>query len=222
MKLSACMPTRGRAQQAKLAIERFFETTRGHDVEMVVVAHPDESIEILGTMRHPRLKIYFADCTAIEGWNIAASYATGDFLKVWDDDLWPTPGWLDEAEKTWVQAGSPEIVYMGLWDLSPEIPETCFSRAIGSRKFFVQICGGVLCIPGYKSWFEDRQKFWMAKAAGCTLYCPESVIHHRHVAVGYADDATYALGRSRQGNDEAIYNERKAAGFQIEWKSIFR
>ena len=167
-----------------------------------------------------KLKLFFAECTAIEGWNIAASHATGDFLKVWDDDLWATPGWLDAAEKSYQVIGSPELAYIGLWDKHAEVPEKLFTRAIGTRKFFVEICGGVLTIPAYQSWYDDTEKFDRAKAAGCAYYCPESIIEHRHPAYGFATDATYAIGEQRHTNDAETYRTRKEKGFPNDYPCV--
>ena len=217
------MPTRGRSKQAASAIGNFFESTMGHDTEMIVVAHPDEdAIRELPSLtnQYPRLKLFFADCTAIEGWNIAASYATGSWLKVWDDDLWATPGWLDEVQRFWQSLQSPEIAYIGLWDKHHEVPHKLFTRAIGTRRFFREVCGGVLTIPHYKSWYDDTEKFDRAAVAGCAFYCPTAVIEHRHPAYGFATDPTYQLGASRQHGDSRKYHGRKASGFPSDYSFV--
>lgn len=217
------MPTRGRPDQSIKAIENVFATTKGHDVEMIVVAHPDPKLSWgpLEAEHQNKLKVFLRDCTAIQGWNFAASHASGSFLKVWDDDLVAHPGWLDEVEKTWIDNGSPDIAYIGLWDKHPDVPDKLFTRAIGTRKFFKEVCGGVLTIPAYRSWYDDTEKFERAKAAGCAIYCPTAIIEHHHPAYGYPTDATYELAKARQINDADIFQQRKAAGFPNDYDSVF-
>lgn len=225
LKVSICMPTRGRCDQAINAIHNVFATTDGHDVEMIVVSHPDSNdLMRLAALadRYPKLQIFGHVCTAIEGWNFAASFASGDFIKVYDDDLIAEPGWLDAVESTWKQLGCPEIAYFGLWDKHRLVPHELFTRAIGTRKFFTDVCGGVLTIPIFKSWYDDNAKFDLATKAGCAHYCPQSIIHHHHPAYGFPDDETYALGRSRHHGDEETYNAWKSRGCQIEWNPIFQ
>lgn len=221
MKLSACMPTRGRGGQVVRCVQNFYETTAGHDVEMVVVSHPDDAVEKLRALSFPKLQVHVADCSAIEGWNIAASFATGDFLKVYDDDLWSTPSWLDNAEMMHRDLGSPDLLYMGLWDEHRHVPDSLFTRAIGTRKFFKEVCGGVLTIPAYKSWYDDNEKFDLAKLNHCAAYCPQSVIEHHHPCNGYGWDSTYQIGASRQHNDEQVYYRRKSAGFPKDYTPVF-
>lgn len=211
----------GRPEKSVHAVEQFYATTQGHEVEMIVLSHPDASVESLKNLRFPGLQIHVAECTAIEGWNLAASHATGDFLKVWDDDLFPVAGWLDEAERTWKDAGSPETAYIGLRDCHSEVPRGLFTRAIGTRKFFVDVCGGVITIPHYKSWYDDNEKFDLAKRAKCDLFCKTSIIHHHHPQFGFPSDSTYDIGASRHGGDAETYYRRKAAGFPIDWQPVF-
>lgn len=225
MNASLCMPTRGRAEQAARAIENAFETTAGHDVQMIVVSHPDlDAIRLLPPLQdqYPKCKVLFRDCTAIEGWNVAASRATGDWLKVWDDDLWAMPGWLDAVERKWHAVGSPNIAYIGLWDRHHEVPHSLYTRAIGTRKFFTEVCGGVLTIPSYASWYDDKEKFDRATAAGCAYYCREAIIEHRHPAYGFPSDATYELGAQRHGNDGHVYQSRKSSGFANDYLPVIR
>lgn len=217
-RFSACMPTRGRADRAVASINSFFETTKGFDVEMVVVSHPDEAVRKISEYQkaHPQynLKLTTADCTAIEGWNIAASMATGFFLKVWDDDLIAQPRWLDAAMLKWEVIGRLRTCYIGLWDDDSRVPHALFTRAFGTRDFFVNVCGGVLCIPHYKRWWDDNEKFDRAQAVGCGFACMDSKIIHYQAAKGTGPwDDTANLGAERGIWDMQTYQERKAQGF---------
>lgn len=222
-KVSACMPTRGRPITSVRSIKSFYETTKGHSREMIVCSHPDESLPILQGMEkdqatYPGLKVLSKDCTAIEGWNWAAKHARGEWLKVWDDDLVANPGWLDAAFRKHESVGSPSMCYLGLWDTDSRVPSQLFTRAMGTRSFFVEACGGVITIPAYARWYDDNEKFEIAQRAGCAWYCPESKIDHHQAATGRGPwDATAQLGQDRGIRDAETFEQRKRAGFPISW-----
>ncbi len=224
---SACMPTRGRAAQAVRAVENFYETTKGHHVEMSVLSHPDDAVEglkrFLNNPAYPGFKLQVADTDAISGWNLAAQAARGDLLKVWDDDLIAQPGWLDAFFAFFDSIGNPDLAYIGLWDDHGWVPHKLFTRAVGTRRFFVEICGGRLTIPKYKSWCDDLEKFDLAKEHHCGHYCPDSKINHLQAgrAAGVAFDATARIGAQFHGDDDRIYNTRKAQGFPQDWLPMF-
>ncbi len=220
MLLSICMPTKGRGPQALRCIEQLFKTTVGFDVECVVVAHPDDSNLGVFLTPIPNVIVIWQECSAIQGWNIAATHAQGDYLKVGDDDLWYHDGWLEETMKV-VEATSEGH---GYFKIRSDSSNYWAERAIGSRRFFVETLGGVLCIPKYLSQYDDVEKTDRAIAAGLFFEAPKAYIEHRHWVYGKAEkDETYMRGGIALVNkDQVTYQQRKAAGFPTDYTGVIR
>jgi len=220
--LSLVTPTRGRSVRVFNCVKRIIEVSEGLDYEIVISSHPDKATkDLFDKFKDSRVSIHYKDCeNGIEAWNHAASFAQGDCLKVSDDDLWYHPDWWKEA----MDVIDPTISqYVGIGDFwngpdSAPWPE----RVIGTRKFFCEILGGVLCIPHYKAHHDDVEKGDKARTAG-VLSRVAGYIEHRHY-VRYPHeqrDITSARAERWYGVDEAMYQRRKAVGFPLDYEPVF-
>lgn len=222
--LSIIMPTRGRSQQAFKCVQRILEVTKDIDFEIVISSHPDlETVQLFGSLADPRVKTHFAEHdNGIQAWNHAASLSQGDFLTVSDDDLWYNENWYVEAMRL---LDPNEIMYVGIGEFGKgqdsqwgEWPE----RAVGTRRFFKEIIGGVLCVPHYKSHHDDVEKSDKAHIHNC-IHKVDGNIEHRHYCrhSGAQRDETNARAERWYGEDLQTYIRRKAAGFPLDYQGVF-
>jgi hypothetical protein len=226
--LTAALPTRGRGEQCKKSIQSFYETTRGHDRECVVVSHPDSAVPILREMElrqdlYPGLRVFVEDTDAISAWNIAFKHSRGFFISISDDDLEYAFGWFEALLKKWEGYGGPEVALLGLWDPDARVQRgELFTRSVLTRPFCMTVMGGVLCVPYVKRWWNDNSTTLLARKANCAYPCFEAVIKHHQAALGLSVwDETAEIGKQRGINDQRLFEEWKARGAKIEWKSIF-
>ncbi len=213
--LSACMASCG-LEDAARSVRSFYETTAGHDVEMIVVPHVADPIaELLemqaDTKKYPNLLIDVSDRPFVDRLNLCAKKASGKWMMVWEDDFVGQPEWLNRMMQRWRGIGEPETFYMGLPDAdNPRVPGEIFTTAIGSRRFFVDFCGAVLVAPTLGAHVSDQWKFDIAQTNGCAWFCPDAQID-RHSVIVESDV-----------EGEAQYAAMKASGFSVNWMPILR
>jgi len=213
------MPTKGRGPQAVRCIEQLFKTTKGFDVECVVCAHPDESNLEAFSSPIPNVTVLWEECSAIQGWNIAASHAKGDYLKFGDDDLWYHDNWLAETMK--VVESVPDG--HGYFKIRSDSQNYWAERVVGSRRFFKEVLGGVLLVPAYLSQYCDVEATDKAIEAGLLFDVPHAYIEHRHWVYGKAkQDTTYLQGAIQKSHiDHKTYIDRKNNGFPVDYPAVF-
>ncbi len=219
MFLSIIMPTKGRGEQAVRCIEQLFKTTNDFEVECIVVAHPDESNQkAFSNYSNPNVQVIWEECSAIQGWNIGASKACGDYLKVGDDDLWYHDNWLLEAYKVIQETPDGH----GYFKIRSDSQNYWGERCIGSRRFFKEVLGGVLCIPHYLSQYDDVEKTDRAIIEDLFFQAPNAYIEHRHWVYGKAikDDTYKRGGIALVGQDEKTYKYRKSIGYPSDYLAV--
>ncbi len=221
--LSIIMPTRHRSLQAFNCVQRIIEVSDGLDYEIVISAHPEkETIDLFSSLNDSRVNIFYMEHNnGIEAWNFAASQAQGDALTVSDDDLWYHPDWWVEAMNI-IDVSRP--MYIGIGEFGHgQDSESWPERAIGTRKFFVNILGGVLCIPHYKSHHDDVEKSDKARANNVLLQVNGNIEHRHYTRCNTTKrDETNARAERWYGVDSQTYHSRKSAGFPIDYSPLFK
>lgn len=149
----------------------------------------------------------------VDGWNTAASLSTGTLLVGIADDLFPTgPHWdtklLDVVPETvqqeeafiWPSTSSESDAYIGI-------------HPILTRRYYERF--GYWFYPEYWAVFCDNENWDIAQRDGVVYDIRRTLtFDHRHTTNNKrtGDDVdTNTL--SRWAKDEALYKERKAAGF---------
>lgn len=219
--LSAILPTKGRGEQAVKCVNRFFETTQLLDVELFIIAHPDETnLSAMPNLpKGKQIHLEYIDCKPLEAYNIAAAKAKGTHLFDFDDDAWFADGWLAEVYKTFDVA--PGNAYVKI----PSDATTYWAeRAIGNRQFYIDVLGGVISIPHYYSQWNDVEKSDRALMANCFRVADKAYIEHRHWVYGKAAmDETYQEGGGKYANiDMATYQRRKALNFPNDYEGVIK
>jgi glycosyltransferase involved in cell wall biosynthesis len=218
MTVSILLATMGRPDQAEAFVHNLRATTEGHAVETVVAI--DGPLE--DANRLDKLGCIVHHCTEPRGsskaWNDALALSTGDPVVLAADDLEWQPGWLDAALQTlsefpdgWGFVGFND----GHW--GPELS----THYLMSRRFVVEVLGGVIAWEAYSHSFNDREANARAQAAGRYAWCENARVHHHHWIFGdRPQDATdmRLLGQHPESEQRFLY--RAAAGFPNDFEPV--
>lgn len=220
--LSAILPTKGRGPQALRCLNRLYETTQGFDIELFVIAHPDESNDILTLDSLPEFfccKLEFMDIKPLAAYNWAAERAIGTHLFDFDDDAWFHDDWLKKVYEVFDTIPNGH----GYVKIQSDSQNYWAERAIGNREFYKDVLGGVISVPKYHSQFNDVEKSDRAIAAGL-FFQSDAYIEHRHWCYGKAEkDITYLEGGIKYvTEDHNTYASRKKAGFPNDYKGVIK
>ncbi len=226
VKVSVIIPSKGRAKQLAQCVRGLFETTRGHDVECVVVcdeqAAYDAVLAEFGETKPDSLNWLvwsWATLPAIPAFNEGLSHATGDVIMAGNDDLVWRDGWLTEALAVLETLPDGDGV-VGLNDLCP-IPRNFSAFFLATRRWLARENGGVLFCPHYHHNFPDPELCQRATASGRYVVAEKAVVEHRHPVWGTAEmDETYRAGAERFKEDQALYEMRLAAGFPDDFAPV--
>jgi hypothetical protein len=132
------------------------------------------------------------------------------------DDLEFKAGWLEQALA--VLDDDPDAQVVGTNDLlNPYVAEQTHATHYLVRRTYLDDPGGCVDGPrsflfeGYSHNFTDTEFIGTARARGVFRPCMTSVVEHLHYTASRSpDDATYAKGRQRYGQDEGLFRQREA------------
>lgn len=179
--------------------------------EIVVVTDDPETIATCRQLDKP-MHIIEAHCNAIEGWNIGAAHATGDWFVLIGDDCVLLPGWLEAVQTT------PNRGFVGLYE---GYDVGFVGHYAISRDCACEVLNGVVMVPHYKSWWVDQETCWHIHQAGRYAATRKIVCVHNHFSLGRAPhDEIYARGYAWHAEDEATFKRRQTSGFPVDWEPI--
>lgn len=222
--ISILLATTGRPDMAQAMVESLSATTQDHDVELVAAVDNDEETvrRIEAVSRHDRLDVFIDHSRDYRGcsraWNAALALSKGDCVVLAADDLAWQPGWLDAALATlaefpdeWGMVGFND----GHWGAELS------THYLMSRRFVIEVLGGVVAWEAYTHSFNDVEANERAKRAGRYAWCEGAHVRHNHWLFGdRTQDDTDT--RSLPGHPEsaAIYAQREAAGFPNDHEAV--
>lgn len=201
----------GRPEMVQRCLENLRATTADHDVQIIVAAADTDS----AALKDANLVLWEQEpqgCSA--AWNRCLKWANGDPIVFAADDLEWGEGWLDAAlaklaefDEGWGLVGFND----GHWgsELS--------THYLMSRRFIVEVLGGVVAWDFYRHSFNDAEVNDRARAAGRYAWAEDARVYHRHWIFGDREqDDTDRKTLGDHAASERIYKERKAAGFPNE------
>lgn len=225
MKVSVVIPSKGRPAQLAQCVRRLFETTRGYDVEAVVVCDEQEAYDLTinaldqAFVSRDHLVWSWDTLPVIPAFNEGLRLSTGDVILPGNDDLVWGDGWLTEALAVLETMPDGDGV-VGLNDLCP-IPRNFSAFFIATRRWLARENGGVLFCPHYWHNFVDPEVCARAIAGGRYAVADKAIVEHAHPAWGKAEmDATYTAGNEHFADDQAIYTMRLEAGFPDDFAPV--
>lgn len=212
---------------AARVVQGIINTTEGHDVEIVcTVDRCPQTVKLVsGVLRSAPDNITWTVYPSDElrgcskAWNDALRWSKGDPVVFAADDLIFEKGWLDESLKLlaefpdgWGMVGFND----GHWD-----GNELATHYLMSRRFIVEVLGGVVAWECYRHSFNDLEVNARAKAAGRFVWAPKARVTHLHwLFGGRRQDETDTRRLPEHPNDERVYKEREAAGFPVDYEPV--
>lgn len=217
--ISVLLPTLHRPQMAAAAVQSLYETIGEHAVELVVAVDDEPADgpteQAIEAVLLPDASVVWSRSGSPQGcsaaWNRALRRSTGDPVVFAADDLCFQQGWLDAAlaelarfEDGWGLVGFND----GHWGAELS------THYLLSRRFIIEVLGGVIAWEGYKHSFNDLETCERAKAAGRYAWCGDARVYHAHWLFGDREkDETDLRRLPEHPADEQLFRERQAAGF---------
>lgn len=215
--VSILLATMGRPDLLPGFVQGVRDTTQGHDIEIVAaVDGPGKDALLLSELGcvvdhslEPR--------GSSKAWNDALRLSKGDPVVLAADDLEWQPGWLDAALKCLSEFdGGWGFVGLNDGHWGPELS----THYLMSRRFIVEVLGGVVAWECYKHSFIDREANARAHAAGRYKWCENARAYHRHWIFGdRSQDATDTRLLGLHGESQAQFDARQAAGFPNDYEA---
>jgi GT2 family glycosyltransferase len=216
--VSILLPTTGRPGMAERCINGIRETTQGHSVEIVCAVDADEESRDRLTPLVEKMLYSGSYRGCSNAWNDCLRMCEGDPVVFAADDLRWGSGWLEKAlaclqefQENWGLVGFND----GHW--GPELS----THYLLSRRFIVEVLGGVVAWPFYKHSFNDLEVNERAKRAGRYTWCEDAHVVHEHWLFGdRAQDSTDTRTLGEHPACEQIYHRRAAAGFPNDFEPV--
>lgn len=228
MRFTLIHPSRGRANQARGTLNIWLQKMSGqHEIEhLLSVDSDDPEIDLYKaafTQKDDRLyasKILVGNnADVVQATNKAAKLASGDVLIYLSDDFHCPPDW-------------DALLYQEIADKDPNDPwllkvhddlqpfnNDVLTIPIMSKGLLKKL-GDFWC-PLYKSMFVDQDLYWVCKLNDWLIFLPGLVFEHRHYSNGKAPkDETYTRSDLNWNKGQAVYVNRKRAGFPIPYPSV--
>lgn len=213
---SVLLPTTGRPDRAEACIRNLRDTAYV-EVICAVDADPESALRLAPLVDKLLVSVDYRGCS--RAWNDCLAEATLDPIVFAADDLVWGDGWLDasldklsEFPDGWGLVGFND----GHWD-----GHTLATHYLMSRRFIVEVLGGVVAWDWYRHSFNDLEVNERAKAAGRFAWAEDAVVTHEHWTFGSRpkdDTDTRTLGDHSAA--EAKYKERRAAGFPCDYEPV--
>lgn len=218
--VSIILPTRERPEQARRCIDRFWQTTRGYDVEVIALTDDPQMHVTEGRPGSCLLRFVDERKTALELWNMGAELANGDILVLAADDVWPFHGWLGETLERMADFPDARGGMIGFNDLGRDGRALATHWAI-TRAAAIAWNGGVLVPPVYHHFFCDNEVTERLKRAGRYIWASNAVVEHRHPAWNKGQvDALYLNKVPLLDVDRATFERRQAADFPDDFPAV--
>lgn len=220
MIITAIIPTRIRPEMMLRCLESLWQTTRGYELETVVIVDNDpQTYEALRDQPITRLLYNEDRLGAIHSWNKGLAVAEGDMFHPSNDDVLYQDGWLKHA----LRAHKERLDGYGFVALNSHIHalEVQSGGMLFDRKFCKDHLGGVLVCPYYRHLFCDKEIDLRAKRSGHFEPCYESIALHMHPCESRRPVDDNDIWRDRfWPYDEAVFNVRQSNNFPDDFEPV--
>lgn len=224
--VSCIIPTLNRPALLKQTLTRLFETTRGIEIEAVVVAdecwaalHICDEINDMAGKWFARMNFSTKRRGAVACWNIGLEMASADFFFHQGDDLDYSDGWLDKA----LEAHRTKLNGYGMVGVNDSMHNgnVMATHVLFDRQFCKDVFGGVMAPPIIKYYGVDVILNELAKEAGKFYWCEQAVVRHIHPANGGREvDDTDRSHQDAWTDDQNALDAWRARGRKIEWGAV--
>lgn len=170
MRVAVCLPTRGRPQLVKQAVEHLIWRSTIESTKVIVAADADDET-MQGTIPAHQKLLYSSqerEDTLGAKWNRCAGLVDADLYVIWADDITiTTQGWDERlAEKAALFNGGVGFIFFG------NIPGT-LQTGIAITKRYIDYAG-FFCPPYFPYWWCDTWADEMARFTGRMVHADVS------------------------------------------------
>lgn len=179
MKVAVCLPTRGRPQLVKAAVDGLVQNSTMETTRIVVGCDRDDATEpgaALGADTKLIVSLEDREDTLGAKWNRCAAQTDADLYVIWADDITiPTKGWDERlADKASLFNGGVGFVFFG------NIPGTLQTGIAITRRYIDY--AGFFCPPYFPYWWCDTWADEMARFTGRMLHADVSATLLQEIA----------------------------------------
>jgi len=217
-----------RPKRAVDTIRQTLATSQGYSLELIIVtenpAVRDAVSAFLRGYDGDNLDSFQAlyqeqERVAAQYWNDGLRVSRGEYVAIWNDDLWPHPGWLDRA-MPYFDRFPGRVGYVGFNDLIHD-GNLLTAVYIAHRQYIIEYQGGVLGYPHYKKQFIDTESWARARKAGLWVWAEDAIVEHLHPCVGKREMDQYdQLNAEAFAGDWKTYREHEALGFPDDFEPV--
>lgn len=215
--VSVLFPTTGRPERAERCLKQLRETAPDVEIIAAVDKDPDTALRIGHLVDALLVSTEYRGCS--RAWNDCLVEAKGDPIVFAADDLIWHEGWLEAAlaklaefEGGWGLVGFND----GHWD-----GNELSTHYLMSRRFIVEVLGGVVAWDFYQHSFNDLEVNERAKRAGRHAWAEDAFVYHEHWTYGdRPQDPTDSRTLDRHGEAHETYRRRAAAGFPTDYEPV--
>lgn len=214
--VSVLLPTTGRPDRAERCVRQLRETAPDVEIVCAVDADPESAKRLAPLVDILLVSPHYRGCS--QAWNDCLREAQGDPVVFAADDLSWQQGWLEAALER--LSGFPDGWGMvgfndGHWG------EELSTHYLMSRRFIIEVLGGVVAWPQYRHSFNDLETTERARRAGRYAWCEQARVYHEHWLFGdRSQDETDKRRLPDHPADERHYKQRKAAGFPNDYEAV--
>ena len=214
------IPTRKRPLQLRRVLASLLDTAP--TMPCVIIGDPDDTETHKFWMESPVQFIYVQTSAPKQGcvaaWNVGlASYPNASAYILGADDIIFMPGWYGAMIAALDKIGGSGLVGFNDGRKNGNVANS--THYLMTRDFIIQHHGGVMAVPHYTAEMIDLEACERAKKAGKYIWAENAHVYHDWQGGPYGDE-TYRLAWDRRGDNQKLYEERKAKGFPDDFPSI--
>jgi glycosyltransferase involved in cell wall biosynthesis len=215
--ISIVLPSRDRLFGLKRSLDSIYETTKGYEIEIIVVLDISDkaSHELVTGM--PFVKVVTMSPNYKNGnpqRKLQSGYkaSNGEWIVFISDDIVLHKGWL-EAMLAWPNGG-----FIGFLD--PNFGDMLCGHFMVSRECVETVMHGRFGLTWYYVWWADNEWKIKMQNAGIWSVCTGASFDHLHADYSNKIDATNEAGRPYRHLDQITFRARLAAGFPEDWPEV--
>lgn len=225
MKITLLHPSRGRAIQAKQAIELWKRHASGNiEIEYILSIDKDDIYRnhyemkfISGSDKFVSILIQNNNTSVVDATNKAAEISTGDILVYLSDDFKCPFGWdelIVHEFKNRPHGPVIEPMLLKVDDCLQQFKADVLTIPIMNRELYNRL--GYFWHPEYKSMFVDQDLYYVCKNNNWIEFAPHLKFPHFHYCNGKAKkDETYVRSEANWNSGKELFHKRKAQNFPI-------
>jgi len=211
MNVAAILPCRGRKEQTIQNVKRLLQTA-GYDIWRLYAIGGKEEADILAALAAIGIPTMVTEADRLTYWEAlqeATNVTAEPLICTLANDLIPGMHWLRRAVMAYQEMFGNTPGMIGFNGDSHELEHSC--HFLIHRELIARYGGWP---RWYRHNYGDTELCQRAIADGLYAKAPWALLFHDHVYWGAADDPVYQEGRATEGQDQQLFERRRARQWQ--------